>query len=53
MPILNPNAARLDIGANEIYAAAPADRDAQPVHCFGTFTQELNAPCRMVAAVQN
>jgi hypothetical protein len=43
MPILNPNAAGLDIGANEIYAAVPTDRDAQPVHCFGTFTQELNA----------
>jgi transposase len=32
----------LDIGANEIYAAVPADRDEQPVRCFGTFTQELN-----------
>ena len=42
IPILNPNAAGLDIGANEIYAAVPADRDEQPVRCFGTFTQELN-----------
>ena len=43
IPVLNPNAAGLDIGANEIYAAAPADRDPQPVRCFGTFTGELNA----------
>ena len=42
IPILNPNAAGLDIGANEIYVAVPADRDDQPVRCFGTFTAELN-----------
>ena len=42
IPILNPNTAGLDIGANEIYAAVPADRDDQPVRCFGTFTNELN-----------
>jgi transposase len=45
IPILNANAAGLDIGANEIYAAVPADRDEQPVRCFGTFTQELNGLC--------
>ena len=43
IPVLNPNAAGLDIGANEIYAAVPVDRDAQPVQCFGTFTGELHA----------
>jgi transposase len=43
MPILNRNAAGLDIGANEIYAAVPVDRDPQPVQCFGTFTGDLNA----------
>ena len=31
----------MDIGANEIYVAVPADRDRQPVRCFGTFTVEL------------
>jgi transposase len=41
IPILNPNAAGMDIGADEIYAAVPADRDGQPVQCFGTFTSEL------------
>jgi len=41
IPILNPNAAGMDIGAEEIYVAVPADRDEQPVQCFGTFTGEL------------
>jgi transposase len=31
----------MDIGADEIYVAVPADRDQQPVQCFGTFTGEL------------
>jgi transposase len=43
IPVLNRNAAGLDIGANEIFAAVPADRDPQPVRCFGTFTGELHA----------
>jgi transposase len=41
MPVLNTNAAGMDIGANEIFVAVPADRDPQPVRCFGTFTDEL------------
>lgn len=41
IPILNPNAAGMDIGAEEIYIAVPADRDGQPVQRFGTFTNEL------------
>lgn len=43
MPVVHPNAAGLDIGANEIYVAVPADRDESPVRCFGTFTGELQA----------
>jgi hypothetical protein len=31
----------MDIGAEEIYVAVPADRDEQPVQSFGTFTGEL------------
>ena len=42
IPILNPNAAGMDIGADEIYVAVPADRDGQPVQSFGTFTNELD-----------
>ena len=41
IPILNPNAAGMDIGADEIYVAVPADRDGQPVQRFATFTNEL------------
>ncbi len=44
IPILNPNAAGMDIGAEEIYVAVPTDRDGQPVQRFGTFTGEL---CRL------
>ena len=40
---LNPNAAGVDIGATEIYIAVPEDRDPQPVRCFSTFTEDLQA----------
>jgi transposase len=43
IPILHPDAAGLDIGATEIYAAVASDRDEQPVRRFGTFTAELHA----------
>jgi transposase len=43
LPVLNANAAGLDIGATEIYVAVPADRDSEPVRCFATFTQDLGA----------
>ena len=39
----NPAAAGLDIGAEEIWACVPAERDAQPVRAFGTFTPDLQA----------
>jgi transposase len=42
LPLLNPDAAGIDIGATEIYVAVPADRDAEPVRMFATFTQDLN-----------
>src|SRR3954447_6583186 len=38
-----PNAAGLDIGSAEIVAAVPADRDAEPVRVFRTFTPDLQA----------
>jgi transposase len=41
--VVNPNAAGLDIGASEIWACVPADRDETPVRCFGTYTPELEA----------
>jgi len=41
-PMINTNAAGIDVGAREHYVAVPADRDSQPVRCFGAFTQELH-----------
>lgn len=41
IPVLNANAAGMDIGATEIFVAVPIDRDQQPIRCFGTFTADL------------
>jgi len=43
LPVLRPDAAGVDIGAEEIFVAVPADRDSEPVRRFATFTQDLNA----------
>lgn len=43
LPIVNPKAAGLDIGSDEIWACVPMDRDPQPVRKFGTFTPDLQA----------
>jgi transposase len=40
-PILEANAAGIDIGAREIFVAVPPDRDKQPVRVFSTFTEDL------------
>ena len=40
-PILEPNAAGIDIGAREIFVAVPSDRDEHPVRVFSTFTEDL------------
>src|SRR5215471_15317704 len=42
LPVLNPDAAGVDIGATEIFTAVPADRDSEPVRSFPTFTVDLN-----------
>lgn len=41
LSIVNPNAAGIDVGADEVYVAVPADRDPQPIRSFGTSTPEL------------
>ena len=41
LPVIEPNAAGIDVGATEIFVAVPADRDAEPVRCFPTFTIDL------------
>src|SRR6266508_956975 len=38
-----PNAAGLDVGADETYACVSSDRDARPVRAFATFTADLHA----------
>jgi transposase len=36
-----PNAAGIDVGSTEMYAAVPSDRDSQCVRRFSTFTNDL------------
>src|SRR5260370_37370365 len=38
-----PNAAGIDLGAEEIWVAVPADRDANAVRRFEAFTRDLVA----------
>jgi transposase len=40
-PILEKNAAGVDIGAREMFVAVPPDRDGHPVRIFDTFTEDL------------
>lgn len=42
-PLVEPNAAGIDIGAREIFVAVPPDRDENPVRVFSTFTEDLEA----------
>jgi len=49
---VNPNAAGLDIGSQEIWAGVPEGWDTQPVRQFGTFTPDLYALADWLAACQ-
>jgi transposase len=40
-PILENNAAGIDVGAREMFVAVPPDRDAHPVRVFDAFTEDL------------
>jgi hypothetical protein len=42
-PCVNPHAAGLAIGSEEIWACVPEERDAEPVRSLGTFTPDLYA----------
>lgn len=42
LPALNRNAAGIDVGNAEHYAAVPAGRDPEPVRTFGSFTADLH-----------
>jgi len=41
MPVMRPDAAGIDIGATKSFLAVPADRAAENVRSFPTFTQDL------------
>jgi len=41
LPVIESNAAGIDIGATQIFVAVPADRDPEPVQSFPTFTVDL------------
>jgi len=41
-PVLEPNAAGIDVGAREMFVAVPAERDENPVRVFTTFTEDLH-----------
>jgi transposase len=50
LPLLNGNAAGIDVGSAEHYVAVPTDRDAEPVQSFGSFTADLH---RMAGWLKN
>ena len=42
LPVINPDAARIDVGAKKHLVAVPCDRDLQPIRTFQAFTPELH-----------
>ncbi len=56
-PVLEPNAAGIDVGAREMFVAVPPGRDGNPVRIFATFTEDLHGltdwlvHCRITTAV--
>lgn len=43
LPVMNPHAAGIDIGAHQIYVCVPPDTCAEPIWTFDTFTEDLHA----------
>jgi transposase len=52
LPVLNPNAAGIDIGADSHWVSVPPERDAQPVRRFGCFTSDLYALAKWLKECQ-
>jgi transposase len=52
LPVLNPTAAGIDIGATEIYVAVHPDSDPDPVRSFATFTEDLHRLADWLRACQ-
>lgn len=42
IPVIHPDAAGIDIGSRSHWVAVPADRDAEPVREFSSFTGDLH-----------
>jgi hypothetical protein len=40
-PVLEPNAAGIDVGAREMFVAVPPGQHEHPVQVFATFTEDL------------
>ena len=40
-PVLEPNAAGVDVGAREMFVAVPPGQEENPVRVFATFTKDL------------
>lgn len=53
MPVMRPDAAGIDIGATEIFVAVPADRAAENVRSFPTFTQDFVCLGGLAQAMQH
>ena len=49
LPMVHANAAAIDVGARMHVAAVGADRSAEPVRSFGTFTTDLHRLDPMIA----
>jgi transposase len=43
LQIVHPDAAGIDIGGSEHWVAISAERDPEPVRCYGVFTADLNS----------
>jgi transposase len=41
LPVIEPHAAGIDVGATQVFVAVPADRDPESIRSFETFTVEL------------
>jgi len=50
LPVLNLNAAGIDVGSREHYVAVPPGRDPRPVQQFGSFTADLHRLTKWLVA---
>jgi len=51
LPVLHPDAAGIDVGANELFVAVPAGRDSEPVRSFRDIYKRPSCPRRLVTAL--